>query len=292
MHLSDILTTYGVPTAGSEHRHGRAGWVQTDCPYCRGIGQFHLGFNTSNGAVNCWRCGRHRLLDTLCLLTGRERAELRELLDGLTLDRSKAPVAAAGRLVLPTGLEDGLRGVHAAYLTKRGHDPAEIVRLWEVQGLGPLAKLRWRLFIPIHFGGRVVSWTTRSINRDADRPYIAASPEQEAVPHRDLLYGEDYCRQAIIICEGPFDAWRIGPGAVATCGTGYSSAQVARMARYPLRVVCFDNETTAQRRANELADTLALFPGETHIVVLETGSDPGEAEAAEVAELRAQFLGG
>ena len=103
--------------------------------------------------------------------------------------------------------------------------------------------------------------------------------------HKELLYGEDYCRGSVIIHEGPTDVWRTGPGAVALLGTGFTDAQVLRLSHYGLRIVCFDSEPAAQRRANKLCSLLDGFPGETINVVLDS-KDPGSATPKEIAKLR------
>jgi DNA primase len=97
-------------------------------------------------------------------------------------------------------------------------------------------------------------------------------------------------RHAVIVCEGPIDAWTIGPGAVATCGLGYTRSQLMELSQFPVRVVCFDREPAAQKRARRLARQLQVFPGETHVVELETGKDANECQRNEIMELRKQFL--
>ena len=148
-------------------------------------------------------------------------------------------------------------------------------------------RLPWRLFIPFHIHGEVVSWTTRSIGQNGLR-YVSASSDQEKVNHKSILYGEDFCRHAVIVHEGPFDVWRTGPGAVATCGTGFSRSQLLRLSNYPVRVICFDNEKQAQQRATELCDLLEPFPGETIQVTLDA-KDAAEASDKEINQLR-RFL--
>ena len=288
--IQDILIEYGVPYAGADHKHGRLGWVQVDCPFCGTIGKFHLGISLSTGASACWRCGKHNTARVLAALTGKSAKQMRERVDGA--DTVEPPVRRTGRLVLPDGREP-LQACHLAYLQQRGFAGADIARLWGVEGLrmpgGPWRHLRWRIFIPIHQHGEIVSWTTRSIRKGGQR-YLSAGMDQEAVPHKSILYGADYARHAIIIHEGPIDVWATGPGAVATCGTAYTDAQVRAMARYPVRCVCFDSSDEAQERAQRLAAELAVFPGTTDNVQLETGKDAAEADPAEVAELRRAYL--
>jgi DNA primase len=177
------------------------------------------------------------------------------------------------------------------YLTQRGLNADNMKTLWGVQGIGHAPRLRWRLFIPIHHHGEIVSWTTRAINPRERQRYISAGASEEAIPHKTLLYGADYARHAIIIHEGPIDVWATGPGAVATCGTAYTEAQLKTMSHYPIRVVCFDADADAQARARVLANALSVYPGSTHNVRLETGKDTAEADWGEVQELRETFLG-
>jgi DNA primase len=161
-------------------------------------------------------------------------------------------------------------------------------RLWNAQGIGMSSQLPWRIFIPIELNGEMVSWTTRSIN-DYGLRYISAKLTQESFPHKHLLYGEDYARHTVIIHEGPLDVWTVGPGAVGTLGTSYTRAQVVRMSKYLRRVVCFDNEPEAQRRARKLCDDLEPFEGETHNVILDA-KDANTASAKEIRRLRRLYL--
>jgi DNA primase len=119
--------------------------------------------------------------------------------------------------------------------------------------------------------------------------YINANPREEAVPAKDLLFGQDLARHAIVVVEGPFDAFRIGPGAVATMGLSYSREQLFKMSQYPVRVICFDQEDKAQQRARGLANDLLPFPGKTSVVVPQS-ADPGDMSEEEVREIRRTFL--
>jgi hypothetical protein len=289
--IRSVLEQCAVPYVGADHKHGREGWLQVDCPWCGGgSGKYHLGISLSTGAAACWRCGKQNTARVIAAISGRNQSKIRESLDGAVM--AAAPVRKRGKLVLPAGRAP-MVGAHRAYLERRGLDPDEMAARWGVEGIanaaGKWRAFRWRLFIPIHHHGEVVSWTTRNIKKTGQR-YLSASEEQESVPHKSILYGADFARHAIIIHEGQIDAWATGPGAVATGGTAYTSAQLRAMARYPVRVVCFDSTPDAQERARVLADDLAPFPGTTHRVELESGKDAAEADPAELKELRDTFL--
>jgi hypothetical protein len=179
---------------------------------------------------------------------------------------------------------------HAAYLRGRGFDPDHIQNLWKIRCIGPGFRLAWRIFIPILYGGEPVSWTTRTIGDRNPRRYIGAKPHEEAVPAKSLLYGEDFARHAVVVTEGPTKAWAVGPGAVAVMGTGYTRAQVRRIAKYPVRAILFDGEPVAQRVAAKLVNELECFPGVTANVRLESASQADRADRAEIRELRRRFL--
>jgi hypothetical protein len=158
-------------------------------------------------------------------------------------------------------------------------------QFWSLEGIGIASKLSWRIYIPIVFRNVRVSWTTRAIGTTVPQRYISASAAEEALNHRDLIYGLDYCQHSIVIVEGPTDAWAIGPGAGALFGISFSVAQVRKLTEIPFRFVCFDSETAAQQRANDLCSQLACFPGRTCNIVLDA-KDPGSASPKEIRRLR------
>ena len=114
-------------------------------------------------------------------------------------------------------------------------------------------------------------------------------PSEKSMDEKSLLYGGQHVRDSVIVCEGPFDAINVGKGAVATLGINVTTAQVNRLADYYKRVIVFDNEPNAQRRARALADQLSIYPGETFIVNIDA-KDPAEAKPSEIAALR-KFAG-
>jgi hypothetical protein len=290
MNIRDVLTELGIDFRSvGESTLVTNGWVGVECPFCGvGTGKHGLGINLAHGSCSCWKCGPHRLAEVLKEISGEPWQRIRELLGDVerVYEKEEKP---KGKLVYPAGVNE-MADCHRAYLKRRGFDPDEIHRLWNVHGIGLAARLAWRLFIPIaDVRGKVVSWTTRAIKKDAEQRYWSASPEEEAVPAKSLLFGEQYCRHAVIICEGPFDVFRIGPGCVGTLGLSYSQEQVAKMVKYPIRAVCFDSEPKAQERARRLCESLAPYPGRTTRIELDA-PDPGSASKKEIAKLREEFL--
>ena len=291
MTIQDALRELGIDhREHGQHSNVRDGWIAIECPRCSSATGYLLGISLEDrGRAHCWQCGKVPLVEALSELSGRSFAEVRRLLGDPDGERPRREEKPQGRLKLPSGLGP-LLPAHRKYLRERGFaDTGALERLWGLQGIGVHHRLPWRIWIPVTLEGKTVSWTTRAIG-DAKARYVSASPEEEAVHHKDLLFGEDFARHGIVVCEGPFDAMRVGPGAVAVLGISITRSQVERMSRYPLRCICFDAEPSARKRAGELADLLEPFPGETVVVTLETGKDAAEASEREIRRLRREFL--
>ncbi len=290
MTLDELLSELRIPTAPEGHHHTTQGWMQVDCPFCsKDSHHFRLGINRYGLYCSCWSCGAHSLYSFLLESTGESSGRVRELL--ALLDREVIPreFVLRGKLTLPWGAGP-LLPPHEAYLRKRGFDPGHLASFWGIQGIGIAPEgMGWRILIPIHFRGEAVSWTTRSLSETPKGKYKTASPRQESLPHKSLLFGEDHLRHSIIVTEGPFDVFRIGPGAVCTFGLAVTQAQIARIARYPLRMIAFDREPQAQEKASRLCSQLAPFPGKTFQVRF-TAKDPGSASPREIQQLREEFL--
>lgn len=290
MNFKEVLKQLKIPFVAEGHEHCRPGWVQLDCPGCGMYQHWRLGYNLSHHYMTCWLCGHKDVANVLCVLSGQSYGTVKALLGGIERERIKDNTdLRRGKLKVPGCLMPSLHYAHRKYLKGRGFDCESLVKLWDIKAFGPHGRFKWRIYIPIYHHGQIVSWTTRAIVDDGVR-YISARPEEEILNHRTILYGADYCYNTAIIVEGPTDVWTIGPGTVASLGTGFTRAQVVQMAEYPNRVVCFDNEEAAQKRARQLCDQLEAFPGETYNVKL-SGKDANSSPKEEVHELRRKFLG-
>lgn len=289
--IADILSNHGVAYVTAPHQRVRRGWVGVDCPQCSpGHGKYRLGFQLTTGRAHCWVCGGLYAPKMLAMLLRVSIPEAKALLGDFSRhapDEDKAP----GILREPPGVGE-LLPVHRWYLEGRGFNPDELARVWGIKGIGPRGgQLKGRVYIPIFArDGRQVSWTTRAVSAEAKARYYSANSEEEAVPHKSILYGANLARHTIVIVEGPIDAWAIGPGAVATLGVGFTAAQAALMADYPVRVVCFDAEDDAQERSAALCEQLCLLPGKTVSITLETGKDPAECDPSEIADIRHKYF--
>lgn len=286
MTLIELLREKNIQfrVAGEHHHVTSNDWIGVDCPYCSpGWRRFRLGLTLDGRSASCWTCGRHPPIQVIAELTGLKPGEVFGLLDFQGILQSKQE-ATQGKLEIPSGLGPLLKA-HLLYLKDRGFDPEEIQQTWGVKGLGIAGNLSWRLWIPIFQGYELVSWTTRSLIAEGKR-YINAASDQEKIPAKSLLYGEHLATRSVIVVEGPLDAWKVGPGAVATFGIKWTHEQAIRLAKYARRVIVFDSEPEAARQARKLVSALEAFPGQTILGELETGKDPGDCSAKEIQELR------
>lgn len=291
MNMREILDELRIPYMESgQHHHVGSGWIGLDCPYCTpACGAFRMGYNEASGICYCWSCGSQWIVKVLADTTGLSYHKIKQYVS--KLDKVCIPdqylTKKRGTLKLPD--HSGLTEYQEKYLRMRGFDPRELERVWGIRGIQHHPKYKWRILIPITYRGEIVSFTTRSTLKTGRR-YLSASPSEEILSHKELLYGEEYARNAIIVSEGPIDVWRIGLGAVCTFGTGYSKQQLLRIASYPIRAICFDREPHAQRVAKNLCDMIAPFPGKTIRIEIDS-KDPGSSSKREISELRKSIFG-
>lgn len=285
--LKHLLSQAGIQFYDqSGHKHARAGWLQLNCPFCAS-NKYHLGYRLDRGWFSCWKCGRLQAYKVLRALLPNARAHWESLLRPQAGGSFRPHVECGVRVEYPRGLGP-LQAAHKRQLARWGFDPDELEELWELKGTGALSDLPWRIIMPIKYEGRVVSWASRALQGPKDRRFRSATPKQSLVPFNQVLYGGDAVRgNGIIVSEGYRDAWRIGHGLGTSVNGihGVSPQQLQQILRFARRIVCFDNEPEAQRRARVLADKLSVFPGETFLVCLDA-KDPEQASKRELRRLR------
>lgn len=90
-----------------------------------------------------------------------------------------------------------------------------------------------RLLLPcIGYGGVLLSWQGRDITGTSDIRYMSLQDRFSIYPIKDTLFGWHLAqgRRQILICEGPMDDVRWGPGAVAKTGMGLGGHQMELLA--------------------------------------------------------------
>lgn len=286
--------------------HGSDPWIQVACPWCgsqssKGGEKLYGGINTVTEAFNCWRCGSHSLISLMWAVGVKDpKATIWEYRHGFT-DGATGGRSHAQELALP---ECGpMVWAHRNYLRGRGFDPDELAMLYGLKGTGqgclfatksrpePI-NLAWRILIPMrNEKGYTVSWQARDITGRSKLRYIGCPDVDALASYKTMLYGAEFARRDVVgVVEGVVDMWRMGPGFVATLGTGVTPEQVKQLAQWGRVVVCFDSEPQAQRHAREIAGNLASLGVRCDIVDLELGSrDPGDLTPQEAGEMRREL---
>lgn len=272
----------------------RPGWVSTQCPICGPHGShggWYLGWNENSGAFNCWRCGKLQFWPILGKLLRldeiRTRAAVAEFLTN-RLHPLRLPKPRLKRLPLPTDTGPMLPA-HKAYLRGRNFNPEKLAAEWGLLGSGPLGGLwAWRVIIPVQNStGRVIAYQGRAIGNRTPKYKMTDDAKCLENP-KTILYGIDKAKgDSVMVVEGGTGAWRLGPGTVATMGIDWKSYAVT-LRMFKNRYILFDcgpEEQKAAVRAQQLAETLSLFPGNTEIIS-GFSTDPGAFSPAKARRIR------
>lgn len=288
-----FLEAYKVPFEQAGANTSRR-WVGVQCPFCDDPST-HGGFSLENGGFNCWRCGPKRTLAVIAKFARCSDAEARKVFARFAVDNAaklytpKVPKAAPrperGRLSWPVGTTD-LGPRHRAYLASRNYDADTIAAVWGVKGTGPIGPYKHRILIPVHNQrGKLVTYTSRDITGKAAIRYKACRPEDEVEPIKSTVYGLHKVRGGrCLLVEGPFDVWRIGPGAVCGFGVELSARQLTTLSRAVGEVsLLFDPGATQQ--AEKWAAVLSMA-GLAVDVLPPYDTDPGDLAPEVAAQLR------
>lgn len=247
------------------------GWIEVQCPFCGDDPSMHLGISPER-RIHCWRCG----------VTGDIKKYIKQVEDCSWNDASKIvrkfldetiqyyPIEnkaseKRSKTELPKNLEN-LSEVHYRYLENRNFDPIIIERKYKLKALGRSVRnedklFQYRIIIPIVMGGTIVNFVARDFTGKRSPKYVNQENKKAMLPTKNCLYNIDSVRDIILIVEGVTDVWRMGNGAVATMGTGFTTRQINQIIkRQPKKCfVMFDPEPNAQQQAEKLSHVLSNF---------------------------------
>jgi len=284
-----FLKDHGVPyeLSGKNLSKGRVGLC---CVFCHDTG-FHGSFTADGQIYYCWKCGWHSAQESLQRLTGLSYFELATALmeyDGASQIGNIARKQAQGTTIELPGGE--LKPVHRQYLEKRGFDPDILEAKHGFKGTGIAGEFKYRIIIPIEFEGKTVSFTSRDYTGQQELRYKTLSVEKSVVDPKNLLYNHTLAvQESVMVAEGPFDALKLGDGAVATLGTSVTEAQVRKIAAYKKVFIIFDPEAPAIARAIKLAERVAVLGVDAEILIIGGNGDPGSMDREAVLQLRKEL---
>lgn len=301
MDTAKLLHDLGIPfnTKGK----GTSNWLQVHCPFCDDPSE-HGGFHRYAIRYHCWRCNGGTGMEALKALSGRPHNEIVKALKdcGGESEVSESYQKFASSIKLP-GRE--LLPYHRNYLLRRGLDPDLLVQRYGIRGTNPFDKFDGkdygnRIIIPIYdFDGRLVSFQGRDVTgRDDVERYKVCPIDKSLMHYKDIVYGGNLAmgRRRVVVVEGVVDAWKLGPGAVATFGTGCKKSQIMCLTQWPEVVFFFDPEPTAQAEAHQYAEELARFGVTVSVAYEDFGTTPdgkkrdvGDLAPHEIARIRSEL---
>lgn len=297
MNFLKLCQDYKISIAPHGHKHERSGWINVPCPFCTGNPGYHLGFQISGQGTgfSCFRCGGHggiKVISTLLRIRSEDARKLIEEYGGKAYSariQNKREYKFSTNVELPPGL-DVLSGRAKKYLEKRNFDPEKLEKMYGLKDTGLGGVLKGRIFIPIHYQGYMISYTCRSYV-GSDLRYFSCSSEKEAIPHRDNLYliDEVFGNQRLVVVEGCADAWRLGPGAVATFGTKVTAAQLKILCQFK-RIFLLRDLDEAGRVAWEKVGARLRFAGVKLKIIKPSEISSTAKDAAELTQNEANYL--
>lgn len=190
---------------------------------------------------------------------------------------------------------DKLPAEHAAnrYVRMRQFDPEQLARDWDVRYCleSPHALARDRLVIPVYWAGELVGWQTRAIGDRYAGPKYYTTP---GLKKAQLLFNGDRARAYSfgVVVEGPFDAFRVGPAAVALLGKSMSNRQRELVVEYwgkgALCVLLDPDAAEDMERVTRQLNPLSFKLG-AWSMVLPDNKDPADLPSKELWGLIAEF---
>jgi DNA primase len=279
-----LLNDYNI-----EYKLETEDYIQINCPFHdNGSRGFKGGLNKEKGFYHCWVCSGKTTEDVFAELLQVSNHKAKEILnqylaESVLVNKLNRKKSSIHNIELP-GEQIENKGMAYLYLSKRGFSPADIIRYYSPLWGGITGDWPFRIIIPIYYNKQLVSFQARSIFSKAkcDEMHILRyknNPvEKSIINPKHILYNLDNCiDKKVVVVEGVFDCWRLGPKNVcATMGTSLSEEQIILLAeRFDEITFLFDNEKEAQERAEQYADKLSLFGKDAWIFNPEFEHDPG-----------------
>jgi len=289
--------TNSIPYISENHKHVRAGWIQITCPFCTGNPGYHLGYNTKEDYLNCWRCGFHSHIEVVKALANCSDSQARRFLKdfkGRPIEKKKKEKKSSELYSIPLPGGCGpLNKMQRKYLLKRNFNPEKLEKKWKIVGSSSIGEFKFRIIIPIYFKGFLVSYQGRDVTEKSPIKYKACKDADNARNIKECLYGLDNVpSSSVVVCEGVTDVWRLGPGAVATFGIDFKTAQVELLKKFKRVFVLFDDDPQAVRKAEDLAYQLDSLTKDVHVELIEIPEqDPADMKQKNADALMKDLMG-
>jgi len=289
MDYANLFREYQIQTDTSRLK---ANWINVPCPYCDGT-SYHLGFHITDDFCTCFKCGGHNLRMTLTKLLNVPASTLSQILEPYQIKskilnrlNEKKPLNKE-KIELPNF---PLSKAETDYLLSRHFNPKQLINSFNIQGGGWVGEWKNRIIIPIYLGGKLVSWTSRTIIKDREPRYKNLENANSVIDPKKIFFNLDNCYgKSVALLEGPFDVLRFGDNGICGFGITLTKTQVFYLSeRFNKIYILFDNERQAQKKAKEYGMTLQGHGLDVFIV--DAFSDYGCKDAGEMSPFKMKQL--
>lgn len=278
---------YGIDHAFQGKNISR-GWLGLQDPWKGHDTGYHLGWNLSGGYLHSWSTGGHSLYSWMRIVTPSVNYHTAlesygDYIDDRAFLKKKTTHAES----VPFDFDD-LSKVAKKYLEKRGFDPDELAKKYNLRDGGFVGDFKFRVIAPIYQDGIIVAYQGRDYTNSQTLRYKMLALEKTAKNPKHCLYNKDNCKSShLVAVEGMYDCWKWGDGCVATMGTSVTQEQIREMAKFKKVTLIFDSEVPAQERAKKIATSLsALGVPSVEVIDTETEKDLGAMTFDEVDKIK------
>jgi len=283
MDYVSLFNEFKIPIDTS--RIGR-GWVNTQCPFCGHAGSYHLGFNINDDFATCFKCGGHSLRNALIKVLNIPAQTLQSILEPyqtrlqVLKKLNKEKPLNKEKIELP---DYPLSVNEKQYLLDRHFNPYKLKEDFNICGGGWVGEWKNRIIIPIYLGGKLISWTSRTILPDREPRYKTLENELSVIDPKKIFFNLDNCTgSTIALLEGPFDVLRFGDNGICGFGISLTRTQVLYLSsRFKKIFILFDSERQAQKKAKEYG--MILQGHGLDIYLVDAFSDYGCKDAGEMS---------
>jgi len=291
--IENYLQEQGIQYSEAGDKNVAQGWIGISCYEC-GDSSNHLGINLDSKLISCWKCGyKSSAISVVMYHSNCSYYEATKIVEEtqsyeFTEERPQQR-KSSGENIIPKSATKEIPDRHVAFLKNRRFS-TEIIKRYQLQSCGTLGSYKNRIIIPIIIDNEVVSFTSIDTTGRQKVKYKHAPAEDSILPAKECVYGLDLVKDRMLLVEGITDAWRMGPGAVATLGMELSKIQINFIVQSPQKeiFIMFDGEEQAINRAHALAKTLSILGKHVEVIELSSG-DPDDLTSKMVQHLRMEL---
>lgn len=294
MDFQGLFREFGIQTDETRYRRG---WINVPCPFCGSGNSTHMGFNIYDDFCTCFKCGGHNLRNSLIKLLN---------IPASTLDTILEPYQSRLKILKKLNDKKSINKIkielpgyplskqEKKYLLERRFSPKKLTEDYNIQGGGYVGDWKNRIIIPIYLGGKLISWTARTILPDREPRYKNLENEKSVINPKNIFFNLDNCHStSVALLEGPFDVLRFGNNGICGFGITLTRIQVLYLSnRFKKIYILFDREPAAQKKAKEYGMILQGQGQQCYLVDAFSDygcKDAGEMKASDIRDLKKEL---